>query len=324
MPTISINGTTGAVTPGNAPLPTTRDGRTADERHFGTELYCPGIYWRRGRAGFQGQSPVTRELFESVAKDAGPLFSSDDEKQIATIAASIQRSDEQLCENAYLRISYCVLPAHFQTQIDAAVARGEQPPPVPSHAEILNQTQHVRRSLHARKNQLNAEAFAILKPGILKFSKAAWTTAKKRDSEERGGLLARWRMAFVPSAPLRALVYLALRSAESLKMFEESGQCAASTDPAAIWAYLIQTQPAPLPPGTTVAEVREMQRYQEEKRRQKEMDAERDEHKRKVKALNEWNDAIREERPLPVKTAPPVPAPSVIADPAPAPETANK
>lgn len=255
-----------------------------------------------------------------MVREAGALFTVEDEKQIAAIRAQVKRADEQLCENAYNRVS-SLLPAHFASQIDRAIARGEQPPPVPSWNERLAQTQHVRRALHARKKELQAQAFAILKPGILKFVAAAWKAAKAQDRDERGGLLERWRLTFAPSPMLRALAYLALRSSDPLLWFEDSGMSAMSTDPAQIWAHVIESQTAK-PTGFTMAETREMQRSQEDARRAREMAAERDEHKRKLAEINRFNDQIRQQKAAaqPTSAGYSVPVKPAQAPEAPAPE----
>jgi len=301
MPTISIHPETGATRISNAPPRSTADdGMTTDERKFGTEFFVPGIYRRRGQFGFQNPPAVSRELLASVVKEAGTLFSAEDEKQIAAIAGQLKRADEQLCENAYNRVRM-MLPEHFQAQIDAAIAQGKQPDPVPSFEERLAQTRHIRAALHKRKKELHAQAFATIKPAVLKFSKAAWTMLKEQDRTERGGLLERWRLTFSPSPALRALAYLALRSTDPLLWFEDCGTCAVSTDSAQIWGHLLAAQPAPLPKGITLAEIREQQRTQEDARRNREMDEEKREHERRLKEINRQNDSIRNQSP----TAPP-------------------
>jgi hypothetical protein len=298
-----INPVTGEARMSYVPRATANDGRTAHEREFGTPLYVSGIEWRRGRASFPGSPAISRELLADVLREAGSLWSSEAQKRVAEIAAQLKRADEQLCENAFSRISG-ILPEYFSRQIDAAIAAGTQPPPVPSYAERMAQTVHVRKALHKRKTELFAEAFAVLKPGVLKFTKAAWSTCKALDREERGGILQRWRMGFVPSPALCALAYLALRAGEPISQFEEVGMILVTTDPMQIWGYLLEQQRPALPMGLTLREVREQQRAEEDRRRSAEMTTATFEHKRKVAELNKFNDAIRKQMPV----APPLAA----------------
>src|ERR1035441_2370990 len=262
------------------PRATANDGRTDFERQFGIPLYVSGIEWRRGRAAFPGAPAVSRELLGDVLRGAGPLWGPAEQKLIADIAAQLKRADEQLCENSFMRVSG-ILPEYFSRQIDAAIAAGTQPPSVPSYAERMAQTVHVRQALHKRKTVLFAEAFAVLKPGVLKFTKAAWGKVRDMEREERGGILLRWRMQFTPSHPLRMLVYLALRAGEPIRQFEDTGMIPVATDALQIWGYLLEQQGIGLPTGLTLREVREQQRAEEDCRRTAEMAADSTEHARR-------------------------------------------
>jgi hypothetical protein len=323
VPRVAIHPETGATRITNGPAaPTPGDSRSADEREFGIELYVPGVEFRRGRFYFHTHPEVSRELLSSVAAEAAPLFSSDDEKAISAIRAQLKRADEQLCENSFLRVSG-ILPAYFQTQIDSAIASGQQPPPVPSYQERLAQTGQVRASLHRLKKELHEQAFAVIKPAVIKFSKAAWSLAKARDREEKGSLLQRWRLSFTPSPTLRSLAYLDLRSSEPLKDFEDTGTLEISVDPAQIYGYLLTIPGAgqPVVGPTDMAQERSRQRDLEDKRRQNEMDQEQKDREKQLAEISRQNDAIRHQAfdspSLPNYTLRPAPAPAPSIAPAP-------
>ena len=295
-----------------------REGRTDDELNYGTPFFIPGIQWRRGRAAFHYRPVITAELLRAVVKEAGELWSGEDEEKVAVIAAQLKRANDQLNENAYANVSLA-LPAFFSAQIDAAIMKGEQPPSAPSFNERQAQTQHVRQAIHRRKNQLYAEAFAILKPGLLRFAKAAWSLAKDQERAERGGPLRRWRMEFVPSDPLRSCVYLALRAGEPILDFEDRRTIEVSTDPLRQWGYLLEAQPAP--PPLPWKEFQEQTVNVEARQRQRELDKKESdkasaEHDAKVAEVSRLNDAIRLQGP----GAPP-PMAGYSAGTVPAPET---
>jgi len=170
-----------------------------------------------------------------------------------------------------------------------------------------------RKALHEIRREEMAKGYPIIKAGCERLSTALQKMVKEEEQAQRGGILARWRMAFRPSGTLQALIYFALSATRPILDFEDGAFLTPTCDPEKLWGFAIEPQPAK-PTGFTMAEVREMQRGQEDARRSREMAEERAEQKRQLVEINKLNDALRN------KTAPPAPSGYSVPEKAPAPE----
>jgi hypothetical protein len=236
-------------------------------------------------------------MFDEVISRAKP-FSDADKKAMEPIAGAFDKAGRDLQQYAFQRTGELIrasLPA-----LKESLRSDQRPTPTPSYEEMQNQLGLTRKALHEIRREEIAKGYPIIRAGCEKLYSTLQVMVREVEQDQRGGILARWRMTFRPSGVLQGLIYFALSATRPILDFEDGAFLTPSCDPRSLWGFVIEQAPAK-PTGLTMAETREMQRSQEDARRAREMAEERAEQKRQLAEINRLNDAIRN------KTAPPAP-----------------